>query len=135
MTRLLLVDVSGRFLKLLLVWLSVFPVVYESFLIRPTPHRSACWFQKKLAFSHFVDDIDDDDISQHSIMVEDGINFTDTTTMSTNAASTNSTGGVGYRRIEDWNHSNRNPTHVLDSLKRDQAHWKGKFEDLGGDGI
>ena len=64
---------------------------------------------------------DDDDISQHTIMVDN----TNTTTATTK----------GYRPIESWHKENRNPTHVLDHLKREQAHWKGKFEDLSGDGI
>ena len=71
---------------------------------------------------------DDDDISQHVIMVNDQ-NMTTTTTKTT------TTGGGGYRPIEAWHQDNRSPTHVLDSLKREQAHWKSKFEDLGGDGI
>uniref|UniRef100_A0A7S3L6F2 Uncharacterized protein n=1 Tax=Amphora coffeiformis TaxID=265554 RepID=A0A7S3L6F2_9STRA len=69
---------------------------------------------------------DDDDISQHTIMIDDDDNTNATTTL---------TMAKGYRPIESWHQENRNPTHVLDHLKREQAHWKGKFEDLGGDGI
>ena len=74
------------------------------------------------------DVIDDDDISQHAIMA-DAIRDNNNQNMTMAAAS------PGYRPIEDWHNTNRNPTHVLDSLKREQAHWRGKFEDLGGDGI
>lgn len=66
---------------------------------------------------------DDDDISQHFVMYDEA-----------NTTSSNTT-TAGYRPIEAWHKENRNPTHVLDHLKREQAHWKGKFEDLGGDGI
>lgn len=75
--------------------------------------------------------IDDDDISQHAIMAD--AMTQDKNIQNTTTATPTSSGG--YRPIEDWHHSNRNPSHVIDSLKRDQAHWKGKFEDLGGDGI
>ena len=64
--------------------------------------------------------LDDDDISQHAVMA-------DQTSQQSSTA--------GYRSIESWHHANRNPIHVLDRLKREQAHWRSKFEDLGGDGI
>ena len=91
-------------------------------------------FSKKaarLAFLHrrMMELEDDDDISQHMLMVA---NATTTTTMTNH---NNEEGAKGYRPIEAWHQENRNPTHVLDHLKREQAHWKGKFEDLGGDGI
>ena len=71
---------------------------------------------------------DDDEISQSMFMAnaKDGKNMTQATTCDAKQR---------YRPIEDWHQENQSPTHVLDSLKREQAHWKGKFQDLGGDGI
>ena len=76
---------------------------------------------------------DDDDISQHTVSVDD--NGNNNKANSTTTTTTTTTTATGYRPIESWHRENRNPNHVLDQLKREQAHWKGRFEDLGGDGI
>ena len=106
------------------------PIHPAAFVPRVMRHQEAVmipWQRRQDAKRHFqlfllfdwMDD--DDDISQHSVMAEENtVNMTTTS---------------GYRPIEAWHEENRSPTHVLDSLKREQAHWKGKFEDLGGDGI
>ena len=97
-----------------------------------------------------VADYDDDDISQHEVMVPHSTVVTDTansnnstaTSSSTNSTTTIATTAAaaaaankGYRRIEEWHNDNHDPQHVLKSLQQEQAKWKRKFEDLGGDGI
>jgi len=63
--------------------------------------------------------VDDDDISQHVLF----------------GANNNNNNATGYRAIEEWHKETSNPKQVLEQLKREQARWKAKFEDLGGDGI
>ena len=92
-----------------------------------SPPRQVTLYNNKV--DSFAEKEDDDDISQHNIMIDD-----DNHDNKANATKTTTT-AKGYRPIESWHQENLNPSHVLDHLKREQAHWKGKFEDLGGDGI
>lgn len=90
---------------------------------RPGTHEFGA---RKVIFSlhHCHDSTDDDDVSQHEFMEE-------------NANRTTAKQTTGYRRIEDWHEDEvtRNPQTLLARLQQDQAQWKKRFEDLGGDGI
>jgi hypothetical protein len=68
-----------------------------------------------------------DDISQHEYVDENANKTSETTNSKT----------TGYRRIEDWHEDQvtKNPQHVLIRLQQEQALWKNRFEDVGGDGI
>jgi hypothetical protein len=81
----------------------------------------------RFPLNHRADSADDDEISQHEYMDENANKTSETTNSKT----------TGYRRIEDWHEDQvtKNPQHVLTRLQQEQALWKNKFEDVGGDGI
>ena len=114
-------------------------------LFRPSSDRVSSLFSSSSSNNDnkIVADYDDDDISQHEVMVPHDhgvgtnamINNSTTTMTSSSSNTTTTTTATGYRRIEDWHNDNHDPQHVLKQLQQEQAKWKRKFEDLGGDGI
>ena len=82
--------------------------------------------------------MDDDDISQHEIMDNnnDNCNETEEVEVAQFNQSTTSSGGGGYRRIEEWNdeHIRNNPDELnpLTHLKREKARRIKAFDSLDG---
>ena len=93
-------------------------------------------------FHHHHLPMDDDDISQHEIMDNNGDNCNVKTEEEIEVAQFNNqstASTTGYRRIEEWNdeHVQNNPDehNPLTHLKREKARWDKAFDSLNGGGI
>ena len=90
--------------------------------------------QQIIMMGHNHVPMDDDDISQHEIMdnKNDSCNETEEVEVAQFNQSTTSSGGGGYRRIEEWNdeHIRNNPDehNPLTHLKREKARWIKAFD-------